>query len=568
MIANRFIGGAAAFATALLAGTALAASPSVSATHLAAVTLSATTNVRAISDAAAKQPHPMPTLKFEMPRHRYPQNAHFTAPLRLKAATTANIAIKSTAKAASAGFTGIYAGSNAAAIGGDVEPPDQGLAAAGNYVVEVVNLSFQVFSNLGNPITATIPLGSVLGAQSGDSFGDPHVEFDPTIQRWVIDTYLTNGNFNGFFLAVSTTTDPTGSYYVYRVDASTKGVKGCPSASACFPDYPQPGYDANAYYIAADLFSNATGGFATGAVYAIPLTPLLTGASFTYQRLLLNDFVIEPSIPAIPNQYATGANGTEFFMTARQISDGSNNLRVYAVTNTNAIGSGGTLVANYADVAAEPYASTVASTQPNVVGPLGQSLGATSASPLDGGYNAFGSGVKYLNGDLYSALTTAAVDGNGLDRNTVAWFHVRPSATGTSVSASIINQGYIVPPDGYSISYPGLALNRSGAGILGISVTNPNQSVPGGFPSAGYVKFTAGHPTSVYRITGQGGTSSDGFTCYPTYGGPPCRWGDFSSATMDPVTGIFYVGNEYIPDPSIFPRSTYANWGTFITEVK
>jgi hypothetical protein len=566
MAGKRFIGGSAAFATALLAGTALAASHPITAAHMGTVHLSATTNVTSLSQQAART-HSLPNLIFAMPVHRLPKAAHHVAPLR--GLTSPNITIKAAAAATAApgGFIGIDANTNGTAIGGDIEPPDQGLAVADNYVVEVVNLSFQVFDNKGNPRTSTIALGSLLGATSADSFGDPHVEFNPTTQRWYIDTYLTNGNFNGFFLAVSQTSDPTGSYYVYRVDSQSKGVKGCVGASACFPDYPQPGYDANAYFIDADLFSNLTGAFTTAAIYAIPLAPLQTGASFTYQRILANDFVVEPSIPAVANKYATGSNGTEYLLTARQIEDGSNNLRVYAVTNTAAISTGGTLVANYVDVPAEAYASTVGSTQPNVVGPYGQSVGATSASPLDGGYNAFGSGVKYLNGNLYSALTTAAVDGNGLDRNTVAWFNLKPTSNGTSVTASIVSQGYLIPPDGYSISYPGLALNARGAGILGITITNPNQAVPGGFPSTGYVQFAAGHPTSVYRITGQGGTSSDGFTCYAPYG-PPCRWGDFSSATVDPVTGIFYVGNEFIPDPSVYPRDTDANWGTFITEVK
>jgi hypothetical protein len=44
-------------------------------------------------------------------------------------------------------------------------------------------------------------------------------------------------------------------------------------------------------------------------------------------------------------------------------------------------------------------------------------------------------------------------------------------------------------------------------------------------------------------------------------------WGDYGAATVDAATGLFYLGNEYIPDPAVFPRIVNGNWGTFITRV-
>jgi len=43
------------------------------------------------------------------------------------------------------------------------------------------------------------------------------------------------------------------------------------------------------------------------------------------------------------------------------------------------------------------------------------------------------------------------------------------------------------------------------------------------------------------------------------------QWGDYGAATVDAATGFFYLGNEYIPDPTVFPRIVNGNWGTFIT---
>jgi len=550
---------ALALGTALAAGSAAAAPNSLNAEILSPQPrLSSIVNIRELAEKATTRPTGR---SFAMPMHRLPQNAHHTPPLPARAS---NVAISSAASG-KAGFIGIYEGVNAAAIGGDIEPPDQGLAVANNEVAEIVNLTFQVFTNKGVALMPAIDIGTMLNLPANSSYGDPHIEYDASTKRWFIDTYFVNGAFNGLILAVSETSDPMGSYYVYQVDAQTKGVKGC--FNSCFGDYPQPGYDANAYYIAADLFSNVTGGFVSAAVYAFPKATLLKGATVTPQRFLEPEFVLEPSIPVVPNGYATEANGTEYLMTARQILDGTTDLAVYAITNTNAIATGGTLAAHSVTLPSEAYASTVPSTQPNQVGPYGQSVGATTAPQLDGGYNAFGNGVKYLNGTLIAALTSGSADTTGLARDIVAWFNVKPVATPTSVTATISAQGYVTPPNGYSISYPGIALNSSGNGIMGITVTNPNPAVPGGYPSAAYVRFSAGHPTNKFGISGQGGESDDGFTGYAPYG-TVGRWGDFSSATVDPVTGIFYVGNEFIPNSAVYPRGPDANWGTFITEVK
>jgi hypothetical protein len=54
-----------------------------------------------------------------------------------------------------AGFTGIYEGSNLAATGSELEPPDQGMAVNAGVVGEVVNNTIQFFKS-GQPLTAPL----------------------------------------------------------------------------------------------------------------------------------------------------------------------------------------------------------------------------------------------------------------------------------------------------------------------------------------------------------------------------------------------------------------------------
>jgi hypothetical protein len=103
--------------------------------------------------------------------------------------------------------------------------------------------------------------------------------------------------------------------------------------------------------------------------------------------------------------------------------------------------------------------------------------------------------------------------------------------------------------------------------VIGAGITNPDPNVAGGFPSTGFIQFS-GFPRGNFIVTGQGATSDDGFTgCLRPGPGQVGRWGDYGAATVDAATGFFYVANEYIPDPTEFPRSLRTNWGTFITRV-
>lgn len=465
------------------------------------------------------------------------------------------------------GFTGITEGINAQANGSELEPPDQGMAANGGIVGEVVNNTIAFYQN-GVALTKPLANATFFGLPITAGLSDPHIVFDPSVQRWFVDelTYGT-GPGSGFYLAVSDTANPLGSYTTYLIDASSTDVKGC--GKGCLADYPQIGFDSNGVYIAADLFGPRR--FVATGFFAIPKAALITGGAFTPLRFTLPDFVVQPSVPAAGEPFSLANNGTEYAMTARNIYNGSQKLRVWAIENTfNLATDPSSLIATSADATGESYAGTVPSTEPNDVGPYGLSQGATTSPQLDGGYNAFSANVKLAGGHLYAALTSGAVDTQGLPRDVIAWFEVKPHySMDGKLHAKILNQGYVVPPDGYSISYPGFALTHTGHGILGVTITSPDAAAVGGYPSTAYVSFDKSKAGKTITVTGQGGASDDGFTGYNGPGPAGVgRWGDFASATVDVTTGAFYVANEFIPDPEVFPRGTFANWGTYVTEVR
>jgi hypothetical protein len=291
------------------------------------------------------------------------------------------------------------------------------------------------------------------------------------------------------------------------------------------------------------------------------------GESLNIARFLLSgDSFVQPSVPAPHEPFETANGGTEYLMRATS----SNLVSVVAIYNTREIDrSPGSLRISNVDVPTEPYEKMVVpSAQPDIVGPTCKSQGVTSAPSLDADFSEFQATIQKAGGNLYGVLPLASTNGNGFSRNVLAWFILRPRLTNSlSLTANIVAQGYVVPSDGYSLIYPAFAVNKAGTGLIGFTISNPDANAPGGFPSAAVIEF-AGFPRGNIIVTGQGATSYDarGACLRPGPGGV-ASWGDYGAATVDAATGFFYLANEYIPDPTVFPRSENGNWGTFITQV-
>jgi len=162
-----------------------------------------------------------------------------------------------------------------------VEPPDQGLCAGNGYVLEAVNDVLNVYdasghsvlpdntasnivSNFPRNVNHAVDLNSFYGYppainRSTGAFGpeltDPTCIYDAATQRFFlvvltldrVGTTSALSLVNHLDLAVSTTSNPTGSWKIYKIDVTADGSPGntggpCP----CLGDYPHIGADANA----------------------------------------------------------------------------------------------------------------------------------------------------------------------------------------------------------------------------------------------------------------------------------------------------------------------------------
>jgi len=163
---------------------------------------------------------------------------------------------------------------NANNSGGRVTPPDPAGDVGPNHYVQVVNSMLQIFSKTGTslygPVTTSTLWNGFSGNWTGHNDGDAIVIYDENADRWVISQFAVDCTGTPYteyeLVAVSTTPDPTGTYYRYAF------------AFDYMPDYPKMGVWVDGYYLAVNRFNtNTTGPFVGAGAAVMDRTKMLAG---------------------------------------------------------------------------------------------------------------------------------------------------------------------------------------------------------------------------------------------------------------------------------------------------
>ena len=459
------------------------------------------------------------------------------------------------------GFAALNGVQQATANGGiDLEPPDQGLCAGAGFVGEFINNAFTVYSPSGSQLIPVIGSPAIFKQPSNAFFSDPRCYYDAPTGHWFLQEFIVGTVSSGVatspslqFLAVSDTTDPTGSYHIWAWDTTDSSTAGCP----CFGDYDNLGADNNGIYVATDEFSIAGPAFNGVVLYAVSKETIETFANTgilptVFGFRLTKDFFGQPFIvaPTTTPQGAKFAPNTEYFMETNGDAVADNRVVVYAMHDTSVLASPQPPNLFRTVIKTEPYAQPFDASQRPGFRPLGQSV-QDRAGGIQADFDAMME-PTYVNGHIFGQFDTATASGN----DAAAWLAVTPTLSGSTLSATVANQGYVAPANASTL-YPYTALDKNGNGYLLFAISGKSN-----YPSAAYIAFGANGPTGPVRIAAAGAGPEDSFTCYaafvgPTFGG--CRWGDYSMGVAS--GGRVYLATEMVPGTS---RDTLTNWGTFI----
>jgi hypothetical protein len=158
-------------------------------------------------------------------------------------------------------------------FGGRFAPPDTNAAVGPNHVVITTNSMVQVFNKSGVAAGPAVRISALLAGitNAADDDGDPIVLYDPLADRWIISQFnlrFNSSNQMHMHFAVSTTNDPSGSYFAY--DFLTNPGR--------FVDYPHVGVWNDGYYMSSNDFTPpGVAPFIGAGAYALERAKMLTG---------------------------------------------------------------------------------------------------------------------------------------------------------------------------------------------------------------------------------------------------------------------------------------------------
>ncbi len=416
-------------------------------------------------------------------------------------------------------------------------PPDTQGDIGENHYVQWINLHFAIWQIDKNAHTATLVYGPVPGTTlfsgfggvcEGNNDGDPITLWDPFAKRWFMSQFALPFYPSGLYyqcIAVSTSSDPTGSWHRYEFQIPVNKMN----------DYPKFGVWPDAYYMTVNQFTAGTTWGGTG-VAALEREAMLSGAParMVYFDLFSVNSAFGGMLPADfdgLNQPVEGAPGYFAEWDDSSWISSVDALRVWKFH------------VDWLNPAASTFGSSgepdwVIPTQdvdPNMCAMARNCIPQPGTSNrLDAISDRLMHRLQYRNyGNYETLVSNHTVDVDSTDRAGIHWFELRKDALGTDWT--MYQQG-VFSPDSSQRWMGSLALDHAGDLALGYSVSSSSV-----YPSVRYSGRLPGDPLGTLpqgeNVIVAGSGSQTGSS----------RWGDYSMMGVDPQDDCtFWYTQEYV----------------------
>ncbi|MFI5198750.1 MAG: hypothetical protein ACHQXL_00050 [Candidatus Limnocylindrales bacterium] len=452
-------------------------------------------------------------------------------------------------------------------------PPDMAIAASPTRVLQGVNTQWEVLSPSGAvlpgwPRSAQsffgVPSNTCDPGSGGQPFlSDPRALYDPSTGRFwaamlqvegAVGVALSCPVKTVYYIAVSQTDDPSGSWNVYAFDMSL--------GTTNVADFTQIGLDNDALYFSANIFNQAGTAYEYAEIFEANKHQMETGrTSFTadgFFNLQVHgpggDFLADTVQPAL----AVDGHGAGTFVDTldgpdpisgslcSSPTDTCRGLAVWRMGNPTAHDDGGP---------APTLTGARVDTQPFIFSPPADEPGCTQC--VDASDLRIGATPMERNGTISVAWETGSGPGGLVPGIEWAQFKVAgPAPSGA-------HSGYYTSPMGAGVSYPALVPGPGGG--LTMIFDRMSSSIN---PETRYVMKGGG----ASQFSGDGRLLKAGEAAYrPGLCGtaiPVCRWGDYSAASFDGQARIWIAGQyaNSFTDPTVSPEFG-RNWGTWMASL-
>lgn len=410
-----------------------------------------------------------------------------------------------------ASFEGINQNTDATTA---VVPPDTVLAVGPNHVLEAVNRGFAVYTKNGAVSQAYRSFENffqtIRPSVGFTNYFDPRVIYDSFHDQWVMLALGVDftAQESYVFLAVSSTDDPTGFWFLYRYQVDTG------SNTDYWLDYASLGADNWGVYFTGNYFKWSNNDFKYATIFTVGPAVFNGGSGAGWQFWNLKWTGLFPS-KAFGIQVAhphSQSSSETFFVNTK--SGSGNDLLLWELTGdrTNSPSL------NKSKIGMRSYDSVGNNVdQPN------------TAVDIDGGDVRVQSAV-------YSQRRVWATLGSAPNNNSAGWITVKVNVDSTNKEWDTLLWGgdnvyYIYP----AITISGGTSSCARIGLAGSWTNSTDRFASGLFKIYDGCNTTAGPFISF--IAGQ--------DTYNQTAGGRNRWGDYSGAAYDWSEGTFWGAVEY-----------------------
>jgi len=432
-------------------------------------------------------------------------------------------------------------------------PPDtQGAigidpATGKKYYIQWVNVSFQIWD-----VTDPAAPASVYGPAAGNTLwsgfgglcettnnGDPITLFDHQANRWVMSQFAFPSsappfNDNHQCIAVSTSADPTGTWYRYDFLYST----------TTFNDYSKFGVWPDGYYMSVNQYNSTGSSFLGAGAVVFERAKMLNGeiarmlkfdigaATTNYSSMLPSDFDGAAPESGTPNYFVEWDDSS-------WLSDPDDTLRIWEFKTDWVTPGNSTFGAN---TSYDPnYTIATADVDPDLCSYARACIAQPgTANKVDAISDRLMYRLQFRNFGSYKTLVSNhTVDITGADQAGIHWFELRDTGSGWGM----FQQG-LHAPNSDNRWMGSIAMDGSGNIALGYSVSSATT-----YPSVRYAGRLASDPLGTLP---QGETTMISGSGSQTAGGN--RWGDYSTMSVDPANDrTFWYTQQYY--------ATTSGWG-------
>jgi hypothetical protein len=352
----------------------------------------------------------------------------------------------------------------------------------------------------------------VSGASCND--GDPLIQYDEQAQRWVAVEFSLCGANDLMLMAVSSSSDPTGTWYAYSFDV------------ADMPDYEKIGVWQDGYYMGTNTSSG-------NDIYVFERSKMLTGAA--NPQMVAFDNSWRPGtgflcVPPLDNDGIAAPAGTPGLFIAFNddaVAGGSDQLWMYELAVNWTTPASSTFIRSQ-QIAVTAFDSQFNANWDDITQP--------GTQKLDGVPQVIMNAPQYRNFGSYQTIVCChTVDVDATNHAGIRWYELRK----TSGNPWTVRQSGTYAPDASSRWMGSIMLN--GSGKIGLAYSIASSSIYAGIRFCGQSSAAYANASGVLDIPEdiiQNGTVSQ-----TTYN----RWGDYALLSVDPTDDeTFWFSSEYV----------------------